>query len=174
MNGLSQYVIIFLWVFFFYVLGISHVRHSEGFSYSFKRSVSFVIPQGWGFFTRSPREAVLETYRIPKGDRDMIEVLNKNTSWRNWFGLSRNNRFIGYEMSNLIGHIPREAWHSGVGFIADNIPDTTFSIDVKQPFKTFKRHTDYLLVQHKPIPITWVSQDQEKYRPYLVARVKLY
>lgn len=173
MKILPQSIIVFLWILLFYILGISHVKHSEGFDYSLKRNVNFILPQGWGFFTRNPREAILEIYEIKKNDNGMVKILTKNTSWKNWFGLSRNNRFIGYEMSKLIGHIPKEAWINGVGFVENNIPDTTFSIESKHSFKIFKPQTDYLIYQFKPIPIAWASQDQEKYRPYLAARIKL-
>ncbi|MEM0941858.1 MAG: SdpA family antimicrobial peptide system protein [Bacteroidota bacterium] len=173
MRGGSYLIIISLWVVLFYILGISHVKHSEGLGFAIKRNVSFLLPQGWGFFTRNPRETILEVYQIQENDNKMSKVLTKNTSIKNHFGLSRNNRYIGYEMSKLIGYIPKGAWLNGVGHVKDNLPDTTFLIESEHSFKTFKPQTDYLILQYKPIPISWASQNQEKYRPYLAARIKL-
>jgi len=167
-------VIVLFWILVFYTLGISHVRYSENFNYVFKKNVNFAFPQGWGFFTRNPREAHFEIYEIAKESGNISQLLHKNTSFKNLCGLSRNNRYIGYELSKLIGYIPKAAWKNRAGFVlTENLPDTTYTLEVNELLQTFDSDREYLFVQFKPIPYAWASQNQEQHRPYLAARIKI-
>ena len=145
---------------------------------NFKNKQNFLvlIPQGWGFFTKDPKDVIIDAYEaLPT--KDSAQLLSvSNTSLKNLVGLSRNNRFVGYEISKLVPHIPGKAWKNKRGYLDVGAipPDSTSIIHtVTDTLAFFEVGRDYILHQYKPIPYAWSGKGQEKNRPYLVARIRL-
>lgn len=59
------------------------------------------FPQGWGFFTRSPRQEKHLVYQVLP-DGQLSPVQRKNGAFKNWFGLSRASRRINMETAQLV------------------------------------------------------------------------
>ena len=56
-----------------------------------------LIPQGWAFFTRDPREAQVLIYEIGKNNA-LTNLEQKHSSYKNLFGLSRKSSKIMIEL----------------------------------------------------------------------------
>lgn len=71
--------------------------------------LSSTLPQGWGFFTRSPREESLRVY--PLGDEDgATPVQGALAEPRHVFGLDRGVRAQGTEMALVNAEVPGTLW----------------------------------------------------------------
>ncbi len=139
-------------------------------SYKIKKNINFFMPQGWGFFTRNPREAMIDAYSYKKGELKLLTV--SNLSAYNWFGLSRKTRLVGFELSNLLGVVPEEAWKDGINDFRTCIPQKIY---VVRPTGTLKNYPpgEYILHQYKPIPFSWASHGQNETKPFLVAHIRV-
>jgi antimicrobial peptide system SdpA family protein len=163
---LYVYVIWIFWfgLLYFFILGFNPTII---YKHEVKKNFMFVFPQGWGFFTRSPREAMVDAYKEENGNLNLVTVLNSSSD--NYFGLSRNSRVAGMEMSEVINHVSNVSWKNGKGALKapSTISDT---IKLSRKLTHFKPGV-YVLHQYKVVPFAWVKQHQEKYAPYLVAKV---
>ena len=103
-------VILLLWgTFSAYVLQASMPYNPIGFPYSDVVDMRAVMPEGWAFFTRNPREPSTRFYE--KRDETWQSArLGANASPENLFGLSRRGRGQGIEAARLIEQIPDSAW----------------------------------------------------------------
>jgi antimicrobial peptide system SdpA family protein len=66
-----------------------------------------VLPEGWSFFTKSPRDAFVVAYD-EAGD-EVGTAPNAQLKWS--FGLNRTSRLGGIEVDRVIRTLDREAWH---------------------------------------------------------------
>lgn len=169
---IGRTLILLFWIFGFYTLGISHISYAEVYSYSVKKNLNMMLPQGWGFFTKNPREVYFELFKLSNNGSEPIEIFTKNSSWKNGFGLSKDNRYIGFEISTLVKYVPHEAWKNAKGSFNEAKMDSTYTLEVKENFKMLEEDTDYVIIQRKPIPYAWASTGQEEHRPFLAARIK--
>lgn len=77
-----------------------------------RTDVQQVMPQGWGFFTRNPREPKSYTYGKPDG-REWRAVETEKISSARWlFGISRAGRVQRIEIDRLSEGLSKDAWIS--------------------------------------------------------------
>ena len=69
---------------------------------------SVILPQGWAFFTRSPREDQYYAYKMTDGV--LNPILYTNSSYKNAFGFSRGVRVRGVEMGGLMEQLKDKSW----------------------------------------------------------------
>jgi antimicrobial peptide system SdpA family protein len=136
-----------------------------------QKQINYIFPEGWGFFTKNPRDLLMDVYRIE--DHGITRVDMSNHSWSNKFGLSRKVRVIGYESSIIIAEIPNYFWKEGTlnnAFI--HVKDSTLT--VKSP-KHFNHLTngEYLFKIYKQIPYAWAKKGQEQYTPSKFAKIRI-
>lgn len=94
--------------------GIIHLLYSlsgpnvteTGFISRYNTSVFF--PEGWGFFTKSPRGEKYMMYKV-LSDGVLRPVHRKNGSIENWFGLSRTSRRVNMEIARLINVVKADS-----------------------------------------------------------------
>src|SRR5581483_8297699 len=72
--------------------------------YNVRNSSLYLFPEGWGFFTRNPREAIVDIYSI-EGQNQLTLLSHANGSSAYYFGASRLGRRFGYEISMVLNHI---------------------------------------------------------------------
>lgn len=77
--------------------------------FSLKLLIIKVSPQGWGFFTRDPREPVITMYKVDS-DESLSQILKSNNSPGTFFGFSRKNRRIHLEFMRLQSLVKEENW----------------------------------------------------------------
>ena len=69
-----------------------------------------VFPEGWAFFTKSPKEPRLYIFDCNKKN---IEILNlRNFSVDYYFGISRHNRILNIEVENIMSIVQKDSIRS--------------------------------------------------------------
>jgi antimicrobial peptide system SdpA family protein len=159
------------WVVLCYLILISHSSKDYRVTHKVKKHISFLLPQGWGFFTRDPREAITMAYKIENGE--LRELTVQNASVKNYLGFSRNSRFVGIDLSKILEQISSDTWKNGKGDFAQQIPATPDTILVLQERLKFFPEGEYVFYQYQPIPFAWADRNQKVYQPYLSAKVKI-
>ncbi|WET67880.1 SdpA family antimicrobial peptide system protein [Sphingobacterium sp.] len=168
---LYVYVIWLFWCYLIYstLISFTPINSSYG-SYDYKKKVGLLWPQGWGFFTKNPREALVDVYFVDS--HDTLKVNFKNFSKENYFGLSRKSRYLNYELSLMLNEISRSSWQQQISnkYFPNQLQADT--VIMKQRLSYFKPG-EYYFVQHKQIPLLWQGNDQDKNVPYLFAHIVL-
>lgn len=67
-----------------------------------------LLPQGWAFFTKSPREFQLSLYSYQ--ERNIEKVNLKNVQASQLFGLNKSNRATHSKLIKIFNEIPDEHW----------------------------------------------------------------
>jgi len=100
---------IFIVLFFIFIVFISSLK-STVFDVPFirKYNISLVSPQGWGFFTRNPRENQFALYLIEGKDKKLVTFKNASTS--NLLGFSRLSRRINLEFQRILIKVNDTLW----------------------------------------------------------------
>lgn len=78
-------------------------EHATGVTADGLRVVSEVVPQGWGFFTRDPREPITQAWVQSTSGGWQPSTRGPNASLRNAFGLDRSSRLDEYNVSQVLG-----------------------------------------------------------------------
>ena len=172
MKGLRfNLILIFGWISFGICVLFSSLKSQLILSENIKELVNQIFPQGWGFFTKNPRDLLLRIYKIENSKLTEIDISNQ--SFKNRFGCSRTSRMIGYEISKLAESVKMTDWKQNLtGNIVDNINDKSIEVKSKYLFRHFTKG-EYLLKLYKPIPYAWARFNQEKYNHFSVAKVNL-
>ena len=74
-----------------------------------KRVASRLLPQGWAFFTKSPRDPSVIVYELADGKPESLS-LTPHSSVHNFFGLDRASRAQGPEYALLLSTVPESHW----------------------------------------------------------------
>ena len=136
-----------------------------------KRKLNIIFPEGWGFFTKNPRDLGLEVYKIENNKIRLLDA--SNHSYKNYFGLSRSARLVGYEASTVASEIQKNQWVKGNNSnLSHHLKDSTMVFSDKKYFNHLTKG-EYLLKLYKPIPFAWANKNQEKYAPFSVAKIKI-
>lgn len=133
--------------------------------------IRVVLPQGWGFFTRDPREIDLTVHRAgPDGWEPAI-------SWPiaipdNLFGLSRAGRGQGIEFGGISAQLEWDDIPRCRGEIADCIDDA--GRDIVEVENTSSHPTicgDLVVQRRTPVPWAWVRSHGPRTAPYQLQHV---
>jgi antimicrobial peptide system SdpA family protein len=74
-----------------------------------RANIMAVAPQGWSFFTKSPRDPQVEPFMVT--DEGMVSVAGfPNTKIENAMGLSREGRSQGVENALLLAEAQADSW----------------------------------------------------------------
>lgn len=130
------------------------------FSIKVKKNINFIFPEGWAFFTLSPRTERTHVYSV---NSDKFVLMNfKNTSAQSFFGLSRYNRIRNIELAFLLSKIDSAGWGSCKSNIEQCI-DFSSSVPI-----TISNQTNikcligkFVIVKNLPVPWAW-SKSKEK------------
>ena len=80
------------------------------FRQSVVEPVHAVLPQGWAFFTKSPRDPILTAYEFDEqGQAHRVPEIS-SPDYRNLFGVNRRGRAIGTELAHLLDMVPPDRW----------------------------------------------------------------
>ncbi|WP_314225670.1 SdpA family antimicrobial peptide system protein [Streptomyces zaehneri] len=130
-----------------------------------RHTVANMAPQGWAFFTKSPRDAEIAPYKRSASGWKSAS-LTPHSSPHNAFGLDRRSRAQGVEIALLLSAAQKDDWHSctsgrpqcldGYGapgrHIANRSPEPTLCGTVG-------------LLQEKPTPWAWRDLVPEAHSP---------
>lgn len=80
-------------------------------SFQERYAASLFLPEGWGFFTRSPRETKYVLYHASAQGQPAGLVTYRNSSAQNLFGFSRRSRRLNMEFCRFLPAIADGSWH---------------------------------------------------------------
>jgi antimicrobial peptide system SdpA family protein len=169
------FLVIFFWLSFFYSILISSFRVIPSpISEYQKNLISFFFPEGWGFFTKSPREdELLEIFKIEKSK--LIPVTISNTCPENLMGFSKKSRYIGAELGKVSFFIGKENWILIKGWsVNDKLPSQKFKLAIPHLISSqllYFPKGEYLVVKHTTIPWAWATRNQENFHSYKIKRI---
>jgi len=113
-----------------------------------------LVPEGWAFFTRDPREPRAVVYQLAASR--LIQLTFPNTSRRNLFGLSRAARAFDAELQALLTPVLASTWADCRGD-----PAVCVSASTSRPLELTNWSTtryicgDVVVVRSAPIPWAW-------------------
>ncbi|WP_185981589.1 SdpA family antimicrobial peptide system protein [Skermania sp. ID1734] len=102
------------------------------------RALVHLFPQGWAFFTRTPREEQFNAY-APDGPRLVALDRTPHSEIRNIFGLNRRSRKQLAELTLILDRVTDKDWQSCTASDLDcfrSLQSTT-SVDNPQPFPNY-------------------------------------
>lgn len=101
--------VIFISIIILFTVFTNSIKHNL-FSGSFYtiRLVNTILPQGWGFFTKNPRDPNIYLYKLHKGKIE--KVIYTNCHYKNYFGLSKKGRMIAFENTIILKQIEKAVY----------------------------------------------------------------
>ncbi|MEW2574985.1 SdpA family antimicrobial peptide system protein [Streptomyces syringium] len=131
-----------------------------------RSTVANVAPQGWAFFTKSPRDVEVVPYRQTADGSWTSLALTPHSSPHNTFGLDRASRSQGIETSLLLNLAEKREWKEcEENDLADCLADARSSRKVKNPSPEPTVCGHVALVQEKPVPWAWRDLVDERATP---------
>ena len=123
-------------------------------SFRSRANITTMLPEGWAFFTRNPREPQWFAYSLSA--KGWARVEQRHASSVNYFGFARRAPLQMMELGALISQSADTSWMS---FPADTDP-----LQVRAPALTVHNPSvrpilcgDVLVVEREPVPWAWSS-----------------
>jgi antimicrobial peptide system SdpA family protein len=139
---------------------------------SMRSWVRQLLPEGWAFFTRSPREAdVAPVIRTGHG-RWRDALLGPHAEPRNAFGFARRSRAQGVELGMLSGSLRKDAWTDCRGPV-DACLERATAVGVANTAPAPTLCGAVGLVSRPPVPWAWSRSSREITMPARVARLEV-
>ncbi|MBK7869504.1 MAG: SdpA family antimicrobial peptide system protein [Saprospiraceae bacterium] len=139
-----------------------------------EKQVFTFVPQGWAFFTRNPREAQAQLYKLEQEQWHQVPHYHSHIS--NFSGLSRKASKELAELSVLKARELRDEFFIDCESnyqrqIIGCIPDTTYTVTnhVNHPLLC----GEYILTLQQPIPWAWSKSINKIKMPSKVVRIKI-
>lgn len=129
---------------------------------SSKNNAFQIIPQGWGFFTRNPREAILVVYQ--KSGDSLHKITQPNFSSANLYGLSRKGRLRQMQFGNLI--LPYNSqWQNCTNMvISECVADTVHTVE--NSFQPSSPKGEFFIQKKATLPWAWSRNRKALPNPY--------
>lgn len=129
-----------------------------------KQALLAVFPQGWAFFTRSPREPEDRVFQLQNQRWISLEV--RNAEPRLLFGLVKQTRIMGMELGALLSAVPPQRWIDCAPAQANcwrSVRVSPTRLINRMPAQSLCGH---LLVQRRaPIPWAWLKNRERVRMP---------
>ncbi|WP_193777196.1 SdpA family antimicrobial peptide system protein [Rhodococcus sp. YH3-3] len=127
------------------------------------QAVKSLLPQGWAFFTKSPRGETFSVYAGPESGNVKLTATPISEP-RNWFGLDRTPRAQGTEYAALLQGVAADDWRACISLaecISANIP--ALPRENLAPGPTFCG--DIYVVRLESTPWAWREFESERRNP---------
>lgn len=136
-----------------------------------KRVVNSFVPEGWSFFTRSPREEMADIYQITNHGLEKISM--QCSSPRNLLGVSRKSRKIGMEISVVAARLQDSLWIKNK-HVTDIAKPTSLKINEVHidADMAYLKKGDYVIEAFLPIPWAWSKSTRTQTQSRII-RVRL-
>lgn len=167
---MNKVIIFVFWTWIIFLILFANNSSYPIFNYGTNKTISYLFPQGWGFFTKDPKEVTIDVYQLEGKLLKLVTVNNFST--QNLFGFSREARYVGFELGKLEQYIPKNVYKNKLGEVHKNYPMKTEIVKIPFIPKFYPLNKEFVIYQYKIIPFSWINQNQEQYRPFLVARIK--
>jgi antimicrobial peptide system SdpA family protein len=131
-----------------------------------------ILPEGWSFFTRDPREADILIFRLSDGGGWQSVRSGPYAQWRHAFGWSRRPRTQGLELGIILATLTRADWHScrtTEACLAETLHAE--AIVVSNPSPVPSLCGKLALIKASPVPWAWARNLGRFHQPEAVAFV---
>lgn len=163
MKSLCFRFIDFFWILIVILAITSSLESSVLVDGKTKKVFRYLLPQGWGFFTKSPREPQVAMYKIDNGKPQLVDY--NNMSYKNLFGFSRVARIKGYELSIILEKVPKNKYVKGKITDIDQILKLEPIQLMPDEMINFTEKGTYIIRISNPIPWAWSNSNQENNVP---------
>ena len=114
------------------------------------------LPEGWGFFTRDPREDALRPYQeSEKGEWEPIE----SGKGPGFLGFGRRARAQGFELNTLIRQVPADSWHPCERTPTACIETGDVSVKLQNVATSPTVCGNVAFVMQEPVPWAWRASE---------------
>ncbi|UFH55074.1 SdpA family antimicrobial peptide system protein [Spirosoma sp. KNUC1025] len=148
-----------LWIGFAFLALLTYTKDNPiRFSYEFQQNIRTLFPQGWAFFTKSPRDENLQLYRFVNNRLELVDG-QRQATFANLMGFRRAARAMSVEYAYLLYDVPADKWKRSEiapeAYIrSHNLPEVTVINKTPSPLLD----GTYYLVQQGLVPWAWSSQ----------------
>ncbi|UOQ74652.1 SdpA family antimicrobial peptide system protein [Hymenobacter cellulosilyticus] len=129
---------------------------------------SVLLPEGWGFFTKSPRDEKNVLYRIMP-DKTLEVAVHKNADPENLFGFSRRSRRTSMEFSRVMAHVKAKDWEKYQSYSLRDLltSDTIAAVRVPYSTKQFNQleKGTYIVKRYSIVPWAWAQYPEHYTNP---------
>lgn len=186
MKTLFQISLLLVFSAFWFVVLTTYIKeHTFHFQKPYERDIKTVMPEGWRFFTKSPRDFRYEAYVVSGSSMTPLSAYkhqkSRNASPYNWFGASRSARAMGGEMGLLMQKLPKENWLSFKAPPQAVEQHLNADINRTRDSLMFPRiinvtpgaylEDSIIIVRSKPIPWAWIQSQKEIHYDYFPLHV---
>lgn len=128
------------------------------------------FPEGWAFFTRDPKEPVLDAYELTTNNH-LRKCIFPNGDYM--FGASRKSRILGFQLSNILLSGETITWKNGYGRFQDSLGNVAFQdIHSNEKFASFTKGK-YILVLTERLPWLWAKNPLNTKIKFRLAAIKI-
>lgn len=114
--------------------------------------VMALAPEGWGFFTRDPREDRVYIWEV-RSDGQLVSANMADARGFAIAGVSRSARLRGPELAALIDQAPEHAWRPCRGAVLPCVEATWLSIRNEARVQSLCGH--FVIEKRPPVPWAW-------------------
>ncbi|MFZ4860788.1 SdpA family antimicrobial peptide system protein [Sphingobacterium sp. Mn56C] len=164
-----KYIIALSWIIFGFAVFSASRNEQVILNSQMKTYLNQMFPEGWGFFTKNPREASMSVYEYKEGK--LIEIPFLNQSIATYFGLSRKRRIIAYEASMVAGTIGKKNWIENK---SKSLEDYKDCVPIKKKLNSDYSHITcgtYFVKLFNPVPFAWAKEGQGDNNPFTFVKV---
>lgn len=134
-----------------------------------KHFFTAIAPQGWGFFTRTPKDDNVNIYLVKNNSIKLLSY--PNGSYKNYFGGSRKSRTVGMEISIILSKLKTVPWDTiTVNSQVLHMTKVVHHINSQSLFYLSKG--EYLLVKKPITPWAWYG-NKYNFIPYETIHVQV-
>jgi antimicrobial peptide system SdpA family protein len=132
-----------------------------------------LLPQGWKFFTRNPREDVQFIFKRDENRSWKPVTYGVNSLPSNAFGINRRNRAQGVEIGRLLQSVPKAFWVPAQG-------DPLESLEMSEILTTVRNETPHPticgtigIVLQPALPWAWFATGTKAQMPSKVLKIEV-
>jgi len=129
---------------------------------------SVLLPEGWGFFTKNPRDEKKVLYQVLP-DKSLRLATYKNSAPDNCFGFSRRSRRASLEFGRLMSTITEADWNRYAAYSLPELlhSDTIPAIQMRYTGHDFNQLAkgSYLVKRYALVPWAWAQYPEHYTNP---------
>lgn len=138
---------------------------------------SMLLPEGWGFFTKNPRDEKNVLYRI-RPDNTLELASYRNSDARNLFGLSRRSRRTNLEFSRVLAEVREKDWTRYRAYTLAQLVGSDTIAPVRVAYSPLKftqlAKGNYLVKRYAIVPWAWAQYPGHFTNPEHYLKVTIY
>jgi len=171
-SGIIFLVISFFWMYIF-AMSIHYVLPANalpGLPLEHKLKVVTWFPQGWGFFSKNPREPAFKVISLSEGK---LAPQWPNNLPSNWFGTRRVGRSQGIEAGLLSTKVPESAKRQCEKKPVECLAEIKDAVKLENPTPNPTLCGELGFVFQEPVPWAWSNNAEGLEMPSTVMKVNI-